>query len=179
MMLKVNCLTYFLPQPQMFSILLRTMIHVLLVWPLLPTLVQSRGCLVVCISILFHSANCFAIKSWLTFVQLVLVLFWRPESVIHCCTKLYQVHLSKTWIVAMSLKSCLLSYLLKTLKYTALVVRQVYKTPYLFILLLFDVLVCLYCLIATGPKQSTPAILKGGLYIFVYLQLFFTLVSFP
>ena len=47
-------------------------------------------------------------------------------------------------------------------KCTALVVRQVNKTPYLFVCLLFVVLVCLYCLIVTGPKQSTPVIVKGG-----------------
>ena len=48
-------------------------------------------------------------------------------------------------------------------KCTALVVRQVNKTPHLFVCLLFDVLVRLYCLIVTGPKQSTPVIVKGGL----------------
>ena len=37
------------------------------------------------------------------------------------------------------------------------------KTSYLFVWLLFDVLVRLYCLIATGPKQSSPVIVKGGL----------------
>ena len=48
-------------------------------------------------------------------------------------------------------------------KYTSVVVRQVNKTPYLFVCLLFDVLVHLYCLIVTGPKQLTPVIAKGGL----------------
>ena len=48
-------------------------------------------------------------------------------------------------------------------KCAAIVARQVNKTPYLFICLLFDVLVHLYCLIVSGPKQSTPVIVKGGL----------------
>ena len=48
-------------------------------------------------------------------------------------------------------------------KCAALVVRQVNKTPHLFICLLFDVLVRLYCLIVTGPKQSTPVIVISGL----------------
>ena len=47
-------------------------------------------------------------------------------------------------------------------KCTALIVSQVNKTQYLFICL-FDVLVCLNCLIVTGLKQSTPVIVKGGL----------------
>ena len=41
--------------------------------------------------------------------------------------------------------------------------RQVNKTPHLFICLLFDVLVRLFCLIVTGLKQSTLVIVKGGL----------------
>ena len=52
---------------------------------------------------------------------------------------------------------------IESFKCIALVVRQVNKTPYLFICLLFDALVRLYCLIVTGPKQSTPVIVKGGL----------------
>ena len=41
--------------------------------------------------------------------------------------------------------------------------REVSKTPYLFVCLLFDVFVCLYCLIGTGPIQLTPVMVKGGL----------------
>ena len=37
------------------------------------------------------------------------------------------------------------------------------ETPYLFIYLLFDIFVWLYCLIVTGTKKSTPVIVKGGL----------------
>ena len=42
--------------------------------------------------------------------------------------------------------------------------RQVNKTPYLFICLLYDILVHLYCLIVIGTKQSTHLIVKVSLH---------------
>ena len=60
----------------------------------------------------------------------------------------------KNLSVDISIKSC---------KCTAFVVRHVNKTPYLFIRLLLDVLVRLYCLIVTGPKHLTHVIVKCGL----------------
>ena len=60
----------------------------------------------------------------------------------------------KNLSVAIYIESC---------KCTALVVRHKNESPYLSIWLLFYVLFHLYCLIVTGPKQSTPVIVKGGL----------------
>ena len=53
---------------------------------------------------------------------------------------------------------------IKSSRCTAIFVRQVNKTPYLFIWLLFDFLVYFYCLIVTGPKQLASFMVKGSLH---------------
>ena len=80
-----------------------------------------------------------------------LVISDSPLQAMHCC-----VFIDKLSVI-ISIESS---------KFTTLVVRQLNKTPHLYIWLLSNVFVRLYCFIVTDPKQSVPEVTNSSLITF-------------